>query len=113
MNGGIVDGSTGSIYYNCTVSGSYTKNASSSGTTPIGYVEFGCNSCIDGLIVNMSANSMIRTLGTGAMGPIEQSNGMLILQHSGSVNGASPNTAPIHITSGNPLLGVPITVIQG
>lgn len=42
---------------------------------------------------------MIATYGLGAMGPIEQTNGLLVLQHSGSVNGASPNTSPIHITS--------------
>lgn len=102
------------MYYDCIVSGVYTKNPTVSGSVPIGYLEFSRNSVIDGLQLNLLSNTMICTYGLGAMSFIEQSNGLLVLQHSGSVNGASPNTSPIHITSPAYASGqVPITLLQG
>lgn len=74
--------------------------------TPLGYVEFGSNSNIDSLTFNLSANSMIRTLGTGTMGQLTMSNGMFIAQHKGAMY--SPQ-----ITGGSLTNGIPVVLLQG
>lgn len=107
LAGTINDGCSGSIYYNCQISGTYNKTGGSGGATPSGYVEFGPNSCVDGLVLNISGNSTIRTLGTGAMGILTQSNGIFAGQHSGSI------ICPALSGGANPLLGQPICLLQG
>jgi hypothetical protein len=107
LEGTINDGSSGNIYYNCVVSGAYNKTGGSGSIAPAGYVEFGANSNVDGLVMTVTGNSMVRTLGTGAMGQLTQSNGLLALQHKGSVY------APALSGGANPLLGQPICLLQG
>lgn len=38
-----------------------------SGTTPVGYTEFGKNSVLDLMTLSLTGNTMVRTLGLGAM----------------------------------------------
>lgn len=107
ISGVINDDSSGNIYFNGYVQGIYNKTGGGASYTPIGYVEFGCNSNIDGLTVNLTGNSTMRTLGTGNMGVLAQTNGVFTAQHGGTV------LCPVISGGANPLLGQPITLLQG
>lgn len=76
MKGGINDASSGNIYYDCTISGTYNKTGGSSTSVPSGYVEFTSNSNVDNLIMNLTGNTIVKTLGTGTMYGLNQSNGI-------------------------------------
>ena len=77
----------GNIYWEGFMSGTYNKNytATTGYTTPLGYVEFTVNSVIDNLIINLTCNCSMRTLGAGSMGVLTMTNGLFTAQHKGSM----------------------------
>ena len=104
----INDDSHGNIYWNCDMNSSvYNKTGGSGSQLPTGYVQFSEFSVIDGLVINLSGNTTLRTLGTGSAGLLTQSNGVCTIQHSGSV------ICPTISGGANPLLGVPVCLLQG
>jgi len=106
MSGTVNDSSKGTVYFDVIKSGTYNKLGGGIDYTPVGYLEFSANSNIDNLAINFTGNTTIRTLGTGNMGALNQSNGIFSAQHKGSING-------VYLTGGvNPLLGQPVCILS-
>lgn len=109
FSGIINDSSCGTVYWEGFMMGTYNKNytATTGFTVPLGYVEFTANSVIDSLIVNLTSNCSMRTLGAGSMGILTMSNGLFTAQHKGSM--ACPVVAN---SSQNPANGIPVLLIS-
>ena len=85
LKGAINDSCKGNVYYDCIVSGVYNKNNSIFSGLPQGYIEFGSNSTIDGLSLNLSSNTLFRTLGVGNMGESTIGAGAALFAHKGTM----------------------------
>jgi len=107
FSGVVYDGSKGTIYFEAIMVGAYLKTGGSGSASPIGYVEFSPLSNVDSLVVNLTGNSMVRTLGMGSMGVLTQTNGVFVAQHKGTM------LCPQISGGSNPLLGQPILLLQG
>ena len=107
ISGTINDASSGAIYWGMDMTNAvYNKTGGSGSSSPTGYVEFSGLSLLDNFSLTLSGNTTVRTLGTGSMAKPTITNGILVLQHKGSV------VCPAMSGGTNPLLGVPVLLVQ-
>jgi len=103
ISGTINDASSGNIYWDGYILGTYNKTGGSGSiSSPAGYVEFSTSSNIDGLVFNLSGYTSVQTLGTGNMGLLTLSTGIFNARHAGTM------LCPVITSPANPLLGIPV-----